>query len=265
MNYPKSMDDIIFKNRNKVYGAYVLRSEFSFTLLKSLFTTMGIALAIACICFKLSQQGPLPQAKPLLLPPQQTILHTTPIDLSPQQREQQKQTATPNANNNSNQATVVVRDSVNFTTDTVPTTTQAIVATNEHKVIDGEGKPEGKEGGLKSTTGVGTTNDTVVALIADEYPEFEGGLAALNRWIASQLRYPPEAIEYTKQGKVHVKFIVDEEGRVQYPMALNKPGYGLEQEALRVVSGIPKFKSPAKINGQAVKCYFVLPINFKLY
>ena len=94
------------------------------------------------------------------------------------------------------------------------------------------------------------------------------GMALTGKYLVAPkytVRYPEEAIDHTKQGKVHVKFIVDEEGRVQYPVAMNKLGYGLEEEALRVVAGIPKFKSPAKIKGQAVKCYFVLPINFKLY
>ncbi len=265
MNQQQSMDDIIFEHRNKVYGAYSLRSEYSATLLKSLFTTMAFALGIALSCFVISKKAPQAQNKPLLLPPQQTLLHTTPVNLKPQHTEQKRETPAPNTNNKPGQATLVIRDSVAFNNDTV----QVLNPKNEQKsdlqALLGEGNTEKSGSGKKDALGTGTKSDTVVALLADEYPEFEGGMAALNRWIASRLRYPLDAIDHTKQGKVHVKFIVDEQGRVQFPVAMNKLGYGLEEEALRVVSGIPKFKSPAKINGEAVKCYFVLPIHFKLY
>ena len=57
-------------------------------------------------------------------------------------------------------------------------------------------------------------------------------------------------------------FVVDETGRVGTLSLLNNLGYGLDDEALRVVGMIPKFKSPAKANGEAVSVYFQLPIKF---
>lgn len=265
MNRQQSMDDIIFEHRNKNYGAYLLRTAYSSTLLKSLFTSMTFALVIALSCIVFSKKALQNQNKPPLMLSEQNPVHTTPVDLRPKNLEQKTASSTPPSNNKTAQATILIRDSLVLQNDTTQALTQETEQKKENQDLLGEGNSEKKGIGKSETTGTGTKSDTIVALVADEYPEFEGGMAALNRWIALRLRYPEEAIDHTKQGKVHVKFIVDEQGRVQFPMAMNKLGYGLEEEALRVVAGIPKFKSPAKIAGQPVKCYFVLPINFKLY
>lgn len=265
MNQQQNMDEILFKNRNKEYGAYTIRSEYSFTLLKSLFSTLTLALGLALICFVNSKKAIPSEIKPLLLPPQQNPVYTTPVDLSPKNSGLKKETLAPLSKKESEQTAIVIRDSLVFNKDTTQALAQETEQNNEKEGIIKQENSFHADDGKKESMGKGIRSDTAVALIADEYPEFEGGMAALNRWIASRLRYPEEAIYHTKQGKVHVKFVVDEQGRVQFPVAMNKLGYGLEEEALRVVSGIPKFKSPAKISGQPVKCYFVLPVNFKLY
>lgn len=263
MNHQQSMDDIIFEHRNKNYGAYLLRTAYSSTLLKSLFTSMTLALAIALCCYAISKKAF--EIKTPLIISEQNPVHTTPVDLRPKSPEQKTESSTSNPKNKPAQAALIIRDSLVFNKDTTQSLTQRTEQKNDQEGLLEDGRLEKKDGGKSETTGAGTKSDTLVEWVADEYPEFEGGMAALNRWIASRLRYPEEAIDHTKQGKVHVKFIVDEQGQVQFPVAMNKLGYGLEEEALRVVAGIPKFKSPAKIKGQAVKCYFVLPINFKLY
>jgi protein TonB len=63
---------------------------------------------------------------------------------------------------------------------------------------------------------------------------------------------------------VYVKFVVSERGKVEKVMLQNNLGYGLDDEAKRVVSIIPDFKSPAKVKGHPVKVYYQLPIRFKL-
>jgi periplasmic protein TonB len=263
MNRQQSMDDIIFEHRNKNYGAYLLRTAYSSTLLKSLFTSMTLALVIALCCFAFSKKAL--QTKIPFIISEQNPVHTTPVDLRPKSAEQKRESLASASRKKPGQAALIIRDSLVFNKDTTQILTEVTEQKKENQGFLGEGNSEKKGIGKSETTGTGTKSDTLVALVADEYPEFEGGMAALNRWIASRLRYPEDAIDHTKQGKVHVKFIVDEQGQVQFPVAMNKLGYGLEEEALRVVAGIPKFKSPAKIKGQAVKCYFVLPINFKLY
>ena len=92
-------------------------------------------------------------------------------------------------------------------------------------------------------------------------PEYPGGMDAMNQFIVHNMRYPDAAINANVEGKIKVKFIVDEKGNVGDVHAMNTLGYGLEQEAERVVSIMPKWK-PGKSNGKLVKVYFMLPIQF---
>jgi periplasmic protein TonB len=263
MNNQQKLDDIIFANRNKVYGAYAIRSEYESALLKSLFLMMGITGTVVLICFLLTRNDGRTLKKVIFVPPVQTIVYSTPVDLAKPKTEPISKSEPSGNKTKSNPVAILIRDSVVYSNDSLHT--EEFTQTKGAETLGPNGKKENTEAGGGKSGGSGTKSDTAVALIADEYPEFEGGQAALNRWIASHLRYPNEAIDRAKQGKVHVKFVVDEQGKVLFPTILNKLGYGLEEEALRVVSGIPDFKSPAKIGGKAVKCYFVVPIHFKLY
>ena len=62
-------------------------------------------------------------------------------------------------------------------------------------------------------------------------------------------------------GIVQVEFIVEKDGRVSNAKALNSVFPEIDKEAIRIVMLSPKWK-PAKQNGQAVRCYFQIPISF---
>jgi protein TonB len=85
------------------------------------------------------------------------------------------------------------------------------------------------------------------------------------QFIHDYLVYPNNARENNKQGKVVVKFIVNEDGSISDITTINNPaiGFGLEEAAMNVVRKMPKWK-PGRQNGKPVKVYFTLPISFKL-
>jgi protein TonB len=98
----------------------------------------------------------------------------------------------------------------------------------------------------------------------DEPAAFEGGFSALLRFLGKNIRYPEIAREFSISGTVHMSFVVDELGQISDVKALNHPGYGMEEEAIRVIRLIPGFKSPARVNGVAVKSYYELPVRFSI-
>lgn len=83
------------------------------------------------------------------------------------------------------------------------------------------------------------------------------------KFLGEHMAYPPKAERMNIQGKVIVKFVVDEEGNITNVEALTHLGGGLEQEAIRVVKLMPRWK-PAMQEGKPVKVYFTLPIGFHL-
>lgn len=95
-------------------------------------------------------------------------------------------------------------------------------------------------------------------------PSYNGGENAIENYITSNIEYPQDAIDNNVEGIVNVQFGVDENGNISNVSTIgNKIGHGLEEEAIRVVSKMPKW-TPGQVKGKNVKTWRTLPINYKL-
>ena len=98
----------------------------------------------------------------------------------------------------------------------------------------------------------------------DFIPSFPGGYKGLQKYFDDNLEYPTDAQDNGVEGTVRIGFTVDENGKLMNPtIEGNNEGYGLDEEALRVVRKMPIWV-PGKINGKAVKTKFTLPVRFVL-
>ena len=102
-----------------------------------------------------------------------------------------------------------------------------------------------------------------VFLSVEENPEFPGGTAKLLEYVQKNLKYPMMARESDIQGKVFVGFVVEKDGSISNVRVLRGIGGGCDEEAVRVVQTLPKFK-PGKQRGNPVRVQYTLPIVFKL-
>jgi periplasmic protein TonB len=102
-----------------------------------------------------------------------------------------------------------------------------------------------------------------VFFIVEDMPEFPGGEAALRAFIANAIKYPVIAQENGIQGKVYVTFVVDADGGISDARIARGVDPSLDQEALRVVNMLPKWK-PGKQRGKPVRVSYTVPINFVL-
>ena len=99
--------------------------------------------------------------------------------------------------------------------------------------------------------------------VVEEMPEFVGGMAECMKYLAANVNYPTEAIEKGIQGRVIVQMVVTKEGDIADTKIARGIDPLLDAEALRVVSGMPKWK-PGKQRGQAVNVMYTLPVMFRL-
>lgn len=102
-----------------------------------------------------------------------------------------------------------------------------------------------------------------VFLSVEENPEFPGGTAKLLEYVQKNLKYPMMARESDIQGRVFVGFVVEKDGSISNVRVLRGIGGGCDEEAVRVVQTLPKFK-PGKQRGNPVRVQYTLPIVFKL-
>ena len=97
---------------------------------------------------------------------------------------------------------------------------------------------------------------------ADVMPAFPGGNEAFGKFLRDKMKYPDEALRRGASGKVIVQFVVDERGRILDPKVVKGLGFGLDEEALRLVRIMPWW-TPGTVAGQPVRVAYTLPIVFR--
>lgn len=102
-----------------------------------------------------------------------------------------------------------------------------------------------------------------VKVLVETMPEFPGGQDSLNRFIAKNVIYPNYAMEEEISGKVYVSFVVNEDGLISSAKVVKGIGGGCDEEALRLVKSMPKWKAGMH-SGKKVKVRFIIPISFIL-
>ena len=105
-------------------------------------------------------------------------------------------------------------------------------------------------------------NPDSIYAFTDVRPRFVGGDAALADYIRRTLRYPPQALQRKRSGKVFVTFVLSATGRVQDVHIARGLGLGLDEEALRVTWLMPPWE-PARHQGRPVRVVCTLPISFQ--
>ena len=99
--------------------------------------------------------------------------------------------------------------------------------------------------------------------IVEEMPQFPGGEAKLMEYVAKNIKYPQIARETGIQGRVFVGFVVEPDGSISNVKLLRGIGGGCDEEAMRVIKSLPKWK-PGKQRGKAVRVSYQIPVFFKL-
>ncbi|WP_421827763.1 TonB family protein [Larkinella sp.] len=99
--------------------------------------------------------------------------------------------------------------------------------------------------------------------VVEKHPEFPGGMIGLTRFIHENLRYPEAAQKAHVSGKVFLSFVINTDGSFQDIQVLKGFGFGADEEAIRVLKAMPRWK-PAMQNGKLVRVKYNLPIKFEL-
>jgi len=108
-----------------------------------------------------------------------------------------------------------------------------------------------------------SAEEAQIFMVVESMPAFPGGEAALYKYLAENIKYPQMAKESGIQGRVFVTFVVERNGSVTDVRVLRGIGGGCDEEAIRVVKGMPQW-TPGKQRGKAVRVQYNLPVKFTL-
>ena len=99
--------------------------------------------------------------------------------------------------------------------------------------------------------------------VVEEMPEFPGGEEALLKYLSKNIHYPERAREQGVQGTCVIEFVINKDGSVVEPKVVRQLEGQCDNEAMRVVRSMPKWK-PGKQRGKPVRVKYTVPVRFKL-
>ena len=104
--------------------------------------------------------------------------------------------------------------------------------------------------------------DLYVLADVEKLPEFPGGLPEFYKFIGENFKMSAEANKIKIKGKAYMQFIIEKDGRLSEIKTIKDPGYGLGDEAIRVLKLSPKWTAATQ-EGKAVRVMYSLPITFQ--
>lgn len=260
--------DIIFDGRNKEYGAYQLRNRYGNRMWWALGLTFAICAALVALSYVSPASANESGADKLVM--EEHVIHTVkeepnkpPPPPVPPRRIEIPQIKTVKLTT----AVIVDNDKV-----IEPPPTQTDLQESRIGSITANGV---KDNGIVAPPQVLDDNKGIVQLkkevAEDDTPflkveidaEYPGGAGAWRNFLERNLRSDTPAENGAAPGHytVIVQFIVDKNGGLSDLKPLTSIGWGMEQEALRVIKKSGKWK-PAIQNGRAVTAYRKQPVTF---
>jgi protein TonB len=244
-------DEIIFRDRNKEYGAYDLRRRYKSA---ASFSTLGVSAFFILLTIVISSFMPKDATAgtgPIIFIPATPDKYTKPKEIAPPEPKKPA-----NQPEQVRYVPPVISDDSLFNGNTMMTNDLAALTITDGVVT------ENIDSVMRVIAPEPVRNDDII-ITSEEPPIFPGGPTALLKYIADNTKYPQEAVEINMQGKVIIKFAVMYDGSVSRIEVLRGVSPLLDNEAMRVVGSLPKWR-PGKQNGNPVSVWFMVPVTFQI-
>lgn len=257
--------DILFENRNKIYGAYNLRKFYAYRLNKSLGIIMIIAAAFSIPALFVKKKAELSarvftindhEMKQVADKPKEQVKKQETAKDQPQAVASNQKMFLKNI--------VIVESNTNIAPIETIAETDVIGDTNLNNGNSGPAIVQPVISGNPETTEtVVPTNDKTKPMdqdAVDVLPSYPGGMEALRRFLERNLQNPKE-MEEGESVSVKIKFIVGYNGKLQGFVTVQDGGEEFNKEVVRVLKKMPDW-FPGKANGENVSVYYTIPVKF---
>lgn len=250
----RTWDDLVFRNRNREYGAYPLRKSYSRRVL--LGAGFSAALMSGFLVFSGIATGVVKKIKTPIIGCDFPVKDLSERPIIEPLKRPQRSVSQPRSTNTNTTIRVVNND--------VPT--QITEPTENVSFTETMG---GTEGGVVDGTDTGTDLPIVADVKkgpvswAEVMPKYEGGVEEMMKFIKRKIRYPNSAKSMAIEGTVYVSFVVNGDGTVSDVSVVRGFHPKCDEEAMRVISMLPDWIGGSQ-GGVPVSVRMILPIKFSL-
>lgn len=267
--------DLVFEGKNKEFGAYKLRESSTSRHTKAIVWVL-ISVAIILVLLILSVSGVFAKPEEEVIATA-TVQEITTMEVEEEIIEEEEKFEIPEP-----EPVVAPEEVANQqrVTDLLIVEDEKIEEDKQVKNQEEVLENEAQAGALDITDGTNDLNkitikeEVIAAPVVEEEqplniamveqkPEFNGGEAAMYKWLSDNIVYPTIAAEEGVSGRVVVEFVVGKDGSISDVRVVRPRHPALDKEAVRVVKSMPAW-IPGRNNGQPVKVTYTLPVNFKL-
>ena len=262
INNSAKLNEVIFANRNKNYGAYAIRSSYNTSLLKSLGFLGGMVFMLFVLVVINKNKNNNEIQKIILVDELDSVLSIEYHVVEPDQPEVVKPllneiaAAAPSGGVPDIKDNAVTTVSVNLLNPMIGQGTSTATGVSPISVIE------------STNTAITVIQKNVIDntehFVSEEMPEFNSNPNGIFQYVSSNIVYPIIAKEIGREGTVYVSFVVNQLGDVEGAKILKGIGYGCDEEVMRVITKMPTWKKPGKNNGKPVKVRYNIPVSFKL-
>ena len=257
--------DIIFENRNKDYGAYLLRKNYNKRLTTSVFISIATLIFLSLlltIFFKPSREGEIKYTRvfdgatltryiPRPINNRHKLSTTTPvkkivspIDAPPVIVEDK----------NINKPVAIGKIELPSNMETGPSE----ISFPFTRV--GEDSAGGTGGPRKLAVAVIKNDRSAPRETADIMPQYPGGIKALLAFLKNNIQSPAD-INEDEVVAVKIKFVINYEGKIDSFKVVQSGGDIFDNEVIRVLKKMPLW-IPGKSKGENVSVFYYLPVKF---
>lgn len=267
--------DLVFEGKNKEFGAYKLRESSTSRHTKAIVWVL-ISVAIILVLLILSVSGVFAKPEEEVIATA-TVQEITTMEVEEEIIEEEEKFEIPEP-----EPVVAPEEVANQqrVTDLLIVEDEKIEEDKQVKNQEEVLENEAQAGALDITDGTNDLNkitikeEVIAAPVVEEEqplniamveqkPEFNGGEAAMYKWLSDNIVYPTIAAEEGVSGRVVVEFVVGKDGSISDVRVVRPRHPALDKEAVRVVKSMPAW-IPGRNNGQPVKVTYTLPVSFKL-
>jgi periplasmic protein TonB len=225
------LDDLVFRNRNKEYGAYRIRKKYRKTVIISLITSVLIVLLL--LTFQAFLDFRKQKNEKLIIPPKVIAAELTVIDI---EELKPKEVAQPFKNQVKPFIAELLHDSIKKADSVATKKDITTERKNDEKIIQVE---QAEFNNSKFVCG--------------------GNMLAFRQWFMDNFKYPDDLNIKKTEGRILLYFIINSKGMIDSAWIVSGIDPAIDNEAKRVILTSPRWK-PCIINGKPLKQMYQFPI-----